>query len=234
MRGASRVSSGRPNCHIPEGILPAAASSFRSWPRDGASPSGAALVVQPFAAAVDSGRFLRLTRRSAGRFQFWRGQNRRSDGRRQRCDVFPAWRQLHVGDDRSGQGLKRGQPGIGNAQGLKQSTRPTAKHVATAQYRRRWMPSPAPTPLSCCRYAPGMEGERRLTAFVPQSFARVPTLRGWRAEKIRGRLHKRRPPLPATSVVKKRIDSTCSGALPACRWSQGRPPASRSWRCDHI
>jgi hypothetical protein len=130
-----------------------------------------------------TGWFLRLTCRSAGRFQLGLGQDRRGDGRRQRGNVLPAWRRLHVGDDRSGQRLESGQTRIGNAYGLKQSVKTQREQAATAQYRQRWMPSAAATPSSCCRYAPGMEGERRLTAFVPQSFARVPTLRGWSAER---------------------------------------------------
>jgi hypothetical protein len=65
MPGASTISSVLPNCHIPEGMLPAVASGFHSWPRDGVLPSAAALVVRPFAAAED---WLRLPDLSIGRW----------------------------------------------------------------------------------------------------------------------------------------------------------------------
>ena len=234
MRGASTVSSGRPNCHIPEGILPAVASSFRSWPRDGASPSAAALVVQPFAAAADW--LVLAPDLSIGRsFPVLAGQDRRSDGRRQRCDVFPAWRQLHVGDDRSGQRLKRGQTGIGNAQGLKQSikTHGEARGDGTIQAKMDAQPGSHPVILLSIRARHG----RRTP---PDSFRSTKLCtRADAAWMERGEIcvtpnisrgrRCRRPP-----SSKKRIDPTCSGALPACRWSQGRPPASRSWRRGHI
>ena len=182
-----------------------------------------------------TGWFLRLTCRSAGRFQLWRGQDRRSDGRRQRCDVFPAWRQLHVGDDRSGQRLKRGQTGIGNAYGLKQSikTHGEARGDGTIQAKMDAQPGTHPVILLSIRARHG----RRTP---PDSFRSTKLCtRADAAWMARGEIRVtpnisrgrrcRRPP-----SSKKRIDSTCSGALPACRWSQGRPPASRSWRRGHI
>jgi hypothetical protein len=48
-----------------------------------------------------------LTCRSAGGFRFWLDQARGSDGHRQRCDVIPAWTQLHIRDNRSAEAYKR-------------------------------------------------------------------------------------------------------------------------------
>ena len=182
-----------------------------------------------------TGWFLRLTCRSAGRFQLGLGQDRRSDGRRQRGDVLPAWRRLHVGDDRSGQRLESGQTGIGNAYGLKQSikTQREARGDGTIQAKMDAQPGTHPVILLSIRARHGRRTPpdsfrstklctRADAAWMERGEIRV-------TPNISGGRRCRRPP-----SSKKRIDSTCSCALPACRWSQGRPPASRSWRRGHI